>query len=349
MRLPSLKVICYEYVRYAEEQLLKLERKYGQIDRGSDIGLKLDHGVSMAQAVQTTAMGTGFFNDSYKDSFAIDGALHDVGRFQQFYLTGKLNDGDLVTYMREKGLIVPDHGALGRLLLLENGCTLLRRFLPACRYTKSYDQIVTEVVGEHTQIQNPRYRDPLAELQTCFRNYSLDEIVTSKDEKMKDQLISAKITLVQECDSLELLEKAAGGSWKPEISSELTKHCSNIVFDKMMNFEPISIPEMRTSGNWTCNGGFVFRDGLMLLKFNLVATLKYIVEKGLIDQLLHQATYLCKDDLGNHALMTDSRLNEATEYTKLAVANLIATSEDGIFITPNSREQAKQKTLKMWN
>ena len=61
-----------------------------------EIRLKLPHGLSMSDSVAKTTLKSGFFNESYVESGAIDGLLHDVGRFREYYDSGTLSDADSV-------------------------------------------------------------------------------------------------------------------------------------------------------------------------------------------------------------------------------------------------------------
>ena len=48
----------------------------------------------MSDAVASTTLKLGLFNESYEMSGAVDGLLHDVGRFPQYYESGALKDTD---------------------------------------------------------------------------------------------------------------------------------------------------------------------------------------------------------------------------------------------------------------
>ena len=79
-----------KYKLYANDWFLKIQNKNMNI--GNDIKLKVNHGITMCDAVGNTTLKSGFFNESYVLSGNVDGLLHDVGRFPQYYLSGTLKD-----------------------------------------------------------------------------------------------------------------------------------------------------------------------------------------------------------------------------------------------------------------
>lgn len=306
----------------------------------SDIKLKVEHGVSMCDAVLNTTINSGFFNESYAQSGAVDGLLHDVGRFDQYLLSGTLKDLESKAYTGFE-----DHGQYGKYLLSLNHNELLRYFIPN---EKAYDNILKEVVGEHTTISNPNYQLPLLSLINVFQNYDLSEILSSNNEEIKNKLIALKLLILREEDSLEILHKVRDGLWKPAIGSEDKYHINDTTWEIFTNFGYLDMNLLKTNGKWTCNAGFLLRYSLLYQNINFVGTLKSLLADGTIDKVYQNQINNVTND--NDELVTDpelidSRLKLAYEYIKLAAQNLIETSPDGKIITDESRQMAKEKTL----
>ena len=79
-----------KYKNYSYYWFDEIQRK--GLKLGDDIKLKLQHGLTMSDAVANTTKESGFFNESYVMSGAVDGLLHDVGRFPQYFESGTLKD-----------------------------------------------------------------------------------------------------------------------------------------------------------------------------------------------------------------------------------------------------------------
>ena len=328
-----------KYVQYGQE---KLEESRNQgLKTGADISLKIEHGLSMSDAVGEATRESGFLNPSYEESGRVDGLLHDIGRFEQYRLSGTLKDADSVSYTG-----FADHGQFGAHLLTQNNAALLRHFLGD--YTE-YDRVLTEVVKEHTTIVNPNYMYSIENLTNLFQNYDIKEIITGNNEEMINKLIALKLLLVREEDSLEILHKVRDGLWKPAIGSEEKYHVKDPIWDTFTQFGYLNMAELKQQGLWNCNAGFLLRYGLLLRNINLVGTLKAVLDDDLIGKVYQQQINNVtndNDELVTDPALIDKRLYEAYQYTLLAVQNLIATSKDGKIITPESREEAKQKTLR---
>lgn len=338
MKLYSdIEVLKNKYVVYGNEMLDEISKKHSV---GTDIKLKVEHGLSMSDAVRKTTINSGFLNKSYAETGAIDGLLHDIGRFEQYLLSGTLKDLESKEFTGYE-----DHGQYGKHILARNNNELLRYFLPD---NQSYDQMLKEVVGEHTTISNPRYQLPLLSLINVFNNYDINEILNSNNEDIKDKLIALKLMILREEDSLEILHKIRDGLWKPAIGSEDKYHIKDTAWDIFTNFGYLNMAELKTNGEWSCNAGFLLRYSLLYQNINFVGTLKTLLEEGTIDKIYQNQINNITND--NDEFVTDPQLRDpklelAYEYIKLAVYNLIETSPDGKIITDDSRSMAKQKTL----
>lgn len=96
--LPSKDEIEDLYLRYADEKLALIKKKYeGKLvddkkikAQYNAVKLKKSHGISMMNGVMEATQRSNIFNESYNASAAIEGCLHDVGRFEQFILSGTL-------------------------------------------------------------------------------------------------------------------------------------------------------------------------------------------------------------------------------------------------------------------
>ncbi len=342
MKLYSdINILKDKYVIYGNEMLDKISKQHSV---GNDIKLKIEHGLSMSGAVRDTTVNSGFFNESYAESGAVDGLLHDIGRFEQYLLSGTLKDLESKEFTGFE-----DHGQYGKHILLRNDNELLRHFLPDAQ---SYDGILTEVVGEHTTISNPRYQLPLGSLINVFQNYDIAEILSSNNEDIKDKLIALKLMILREEDSLEILHKIRDGLWKPAIGSENKYHIKDSVWDIFINFGYLNMAELKANGEWTCNAGFLLRYSLLYQNINFVGTLKTLLEDGTLDKVYLSQIHNITNDNNERVRdpkMRDPKLELACEYIKLAAYNLIDASPDGKIITDESREAAKQKTLDSYN
>lgn len=336
----DIEVLKNKYVVYGNEMLDKISQNHSV---GTDIKLKVEHGLSMSDAVRNTTVKSGLMNESYAQSGALDGLLHDIGRFEQYLLSGTLKDLESKEFTGYE-----DHGQYGKYILSRDNNKLLRHFIPD---NQLYDHILKEVVGEHTTISNPKYQWPLLSLINVFNNYDIKDVLNSNNEDIKDKLITLKLMILREEDSLEILHKIRDGLWKPAIGSEDKYHVKDTVWDIFTNFGYLNMAELKTNGEWTCNAGFLLRYSLLYQNINFVGTLKTLLEDGTLDKIYHNQINNITND--NNELIRDPKLRDpklelACEYIKLAVYNLIETSPDGKIITEESRNIAKQKTLETY-
>ena len=327
-----------KYKLYANDWFLKMQNKNMNI--GNDIKLKVNHGITMCDAVGNTTLKSGFFNESYVLSGNVDGLLHDIGRFPQYYLSGTLKDKESQEFTG-----FTDHGRYGAYYLGKDNNKLLRYFLGE---NSDYDEIIKEVVKEHTTITNPDYIKNIDELTNIFQNYHIDEVVKGSKE-IKDKLIALKLLVLREEDSLEILHKVSELLWRPAIGSEEKYHIKDIPWQQFINFDYIDMNKLKEQGLWSCNVGFLLRYSLLFHNINFVGTLKNIKEEDTIKKIyINQKNNVTNDndEYVTDEKLIDPRLYEAYKFTKLAIDNLIETSKDGKVITNESREEAKQKTLK---
>lgn len=324
---------------YVDFNLKRIAEK--GLELTDSIEIKKPHSFAMCDAVASTTAKSGLFNESYVDSAAIDGLLHDVGRFKQFLLSGTLSDASSKPYIGFN-----DHGQYGAHLLENNNYALLRYFIGNI---DEYYKVITEVVREHTNITNDNYKVDIQDLVDIFPNYDIEEVLRSNNEDLINKLIALKLLIVREEDSLEIFHKIRDGLWKPTISSEKDKFIHPDIWNLFLNQEYINMNELKEKGIWTCNAGFLLRYGLLLRNINFVGTLKTLLEDDIINKTYRMQTNNVTDDKGNLVIdetLKDPLLVQARDYINLAIRNLIETSQDGKIITSESRSYAKQKTLK---
>lgn len=330
-----------KYLEYCRKYMQLIALKYPNATE--DIKLKENHGLSMETGVRDLTIKSRMLNESYATSASIEGLLHDIGRFPQYLLSGTLKDTDSKKYTGFE-----DHGEYGRYMLLKNGKELLRYFLPE---ETPYDKVLVDVVGEHTKLRNPNYMYDIRELENIFANYSLDEILKSGNTELLNKLISLKIKLLKEVDSLEILYKVRDGLWYPRISSDSDDYIKDEVWNLFLNLSRIDIKSLKEKGLWTCNSGFLLRYALLFNNINFTGTLKSVLEDGTVDKMYQMQKDSSKDKDGNLEVdesKIDPRLHLATNFTKLALENLIECSSDGKIITKEDREHAKEKVLSLW-
>ncbi len=333
--LPSKKAFQEKYVLYAQKHLDIIKANNQVIP--NNIGIKLKHGISMMRAVEKATKESGFFNESYYHSSALEGCYHDIGRFPQYVLTGTLDDA-----VSEKLTGCLDHGDYARKLLLDNNGSLLRYFLGE---KSPYDYIFTEVIGEHTSIKNPLYKEPIIELTNLFQDYSLEEVLNSENSKKIAQLIALKLAILQEMDCLELLQNVMDESWTPAISCKKDDYAHIDIWKDFINFRYIDMAQYKKEGKWTCNAGFLLRYGLLTRQMKLVCSLKeFQVDEGF--KKVWAATI--NSAKGYNGVNFDPLLAAAQEYIQIAVQNLINTSPNGVVLTEESKEKAKELTLQEW-
>lgn len=332
--LPTKDEFREKYIAYANQQFRLIKERQGKL--GDDIHLKLQHGLSMMVSNEEITKKSGLFNETYYLSSALEGCGHDIGRFAQYYASGTLKDADSKKFTGCK-----DHGNLGRKVLKADNKELLRFFLPTPSY---YDKIFLEVIGEHTKIRNPQYFYSIADLGNIFQNLSLEEVVYSKDVNLKSKLIALKTKLLQEVDSIELLQNIINQSYTPKISNRKENFATKEVWDDFIHFRYIDIAYHKLRNTWTSNCGFLLRYGLLTHQMNLVGTLKQFQESNSFQKLWERTENSVVDDV----TLDDPLLKEAQSFIQLAVCNLIACSFDGLLITPDSRLKAKEKTLREW-
>ena len=327
------------YELYASDWFEKMEED--GINIGSDIRLKVNHGITMSDAIMNTTLKSGFFNESYGLSGAVDGLLHDIGRFPQYYKSGTLKDKESQQFT---GFI--DHGRYGAYYLDKDNSKLLRYFIGE---NKEYDEIIKEVVKEHTTITNPDYIKDISKITNVFQNYHIDEVVKG-NKNLKDMLIALKLLILREEDSLEILHKVSDLLWRPAIASEKKYHIKDIPWEQFINFDYINMSSLKEQGLWSCNVGFLLRYSLLFHNINFVGTLLNLKEEDIIKKIyINQRNNVTNDnnEFVNDEKLIDPRLHDAYIFTSLAVDNLINTSPDGKVITSESRKEAKEKTLRM--
>lgn len=334
MKFPSEEYYVKEYMNYTNQYLSDIEDKYGKIE--NDIATKQNHGLAMKDSVLELTKKSGMFNETYNESGKIEGCFHDIGRFKQYLDTKTLNDSKLKLYNCN------DHGQLGKMILLENNKELLRRFIPT---ETEYDNILLEVIGEHTVIRNDDYIYPIDEFKTLFIDNSIDDILNSNDKKVKDKLIALKLMILRECDSLEIYMNIINGPWNPYLSTKEEDFVSKEILNDFINFNYIDKNKYIEKKLWTCNAGKLLRLGLITNNVQFVSSLREIKENNWLDKL-HQRSIESIEENNEYKIMNDPSLIFATEYVKLAIDNLINTSPDGLIITNESRLEAKVKTKK---
>lgn len=334
LKFNDIKEMKEKYTYFSNYWFYKIQEK--GLKLGDDIKLKLQHGISMSDAVASTTLKSGFFNESYVESAAIDGLLHDVGRFPQYFESGTLNDADSKEFTQ-----FDDHGRYGAYFLEKDNKKLLRYFIGD---NTEYDEILTEVVREHTTIQNEKYKKDIKTLIDVFQNYDINEVLTNKD--MIDKLIALKLLILREEDSLEILHKVKDELWKPTISSSKDLYIKDEVWDIFLNQGYINMNDLKSKGLWNANAGFLLRYSLIFNNVNFVGTLKTLVNDNIIDKIYEVQKNNSKNSEGILDLNNiDPRLKEARDYMNVAIKNLIDSSIDGKIITQESKQEAKVKTL----
>lgn len=325
------------YQKYGEQKLSQIIKKYGKCKQ--DIQLKIPHGLTMANEVKNLTEETHFFNESYYIPAALDGLLHDIGRFEQYLITESLLDFKLEA---ETGII--DHGILGKYILLkkdQDKIPLIEKFIPD---TRLYDKVLTEIIYNHTNIHNFRYHYELYQLNGEFKNYSIEEII--KNEKLLNKLISIKIRLVQEADNFELLHNIVNKHFIPAIRIDEKHLAKKEAWDLFFNNEYINIGQLKKLNAWSCNSGALLRFGLLPQKAQLTATLKLFIQNGYIDKLYQLILETAAYDDGRKGKLNDPMIEDGYHYTKLLINNIIKGSD--VFITPEERRNAVELSKKEW-
>lgn len=328
-----------KYIYFANDWFKKIYEKYNSI--GEDIKLKLEHGLTMSSAVANATKASGFFNDTYIDSAAVDGLLHDIGRFEQYYIAATLKD-DIAVHSTS----FPDHGKFGEYILKKNNYKLLREFLGE---NELYDDILTNIVGNHTTNTNPNYDIDITELTDVFQEYNLKAVLYSLNEELINKLIAIKLKILKEQDSLEILHQVRDGLFKPLLSSETKDYINDEAWNLFLNQEYINMASLREKGLWSCNIGLLVRYSLLYNNINFVGTLKEIIDDNLIGRVYQNQIKCVKDSNGEASTLLDPKFILARDYIELAVENLILTSPDGKIVTPESRREAKIRTLNEFN
>ena len=307
---------------------------------GEEIELKVEHGISMSNSVEFLTLNSGLFNETYAKSGAIDGLLHDIGRFPEYYLCGSLKD----TYF-EKITGFRDHGQYGAYILEKNNRRLLRWFIGD---NTSYDKIIIEIVKEHTTTTNKKYLINIEKLIDTFQKYDLDYVLKCSNDDLINKLIALKLLILKEQDSLEILYKVGNGLWKPKISSEKRKYIKDEVWNIFIEFGYIDMKELKEKGLWSCNAGFLLRYSLIFHNVNFVCTLKKILDEKIIEKMYYRQIKNVRNkfnQLETDYSLIDKRIKDAYLFTLDAVKNLIETSPDGKIITDKSRKDAGTITL----
>ena len=335
MCLPEKEEAKIKYLEYTEEQLHLIKEKYGKLD--DSIAIKQHHGLAMMDTVECITKKSNMFNESYNLSAALEGLFHDIGRFRQYLLSGTLGDKESEIFTRFK-----DHGQFGSHILLENNGVLLRYFLGE---NSNYDFIFTEIIKEHTSIKNTNYIYEISKLSSEFKDYSFEEIINSKDETKKNKLIALKLKILQEADSLELLQNIINGYWNPILNNN---YINDEVWEDFINFRYIDMKKYKESSIWTNNCGFLLRYGLLTTNVNFVATLKQFIYADGFNKLWDRSLLSLTQNMVDLNSI-DPKILLANDYIRESVKNLIESSPDGVLITEESRELAKMKTLSMFN
>lgn len=338
----DLEILKVKYKLYASDMLNSIAFVKDDSEIGDDIKLKIQHGLSMCDLVRTATINSGFFNSTYEQSAAVEGLLHDIGRFEQYLVSGTLSDEKSKKYTK-----YDDHGQYGKHILSRKNNELLRYFLPI---KTKYDYILKEVIGQHTTISNPNYIFPIKELENLFMDYELIEVLNSNDEQIKNKLIALKLLILKEEDSMEILHKVRDGLWKPAIGAEEKYHIKDEVWKLFLNMENLNMQDLKQKGLWSCNSGFLLRYSLIYNNINFVGTLKALLQDGTIDKVYqNQINNVTNDqnEVVTDEKFIDPRLKEAYEYMQEVVKELINTSPDGRIITNESRQVAHQKLKKI--
>lgn len=318
MEIQKLRTL---YTEYGKIHLGNIEALYGNAD--NSIKLKIKHGISMSESVPRITAGSGLFHESFEETAAIDGLFHDIGRFTQYFLIGNLKDAEL-----EEKYGIKDHGRMGELLLSDE--------LSAYFGLEDYISILKPVVGNHTEIYNPRYTLDLSKLPPVFKEYSMEEI--SRRQHLRDLLIAAKIKLVVEADNFELLQNIINRDWVPKISEREEDFITKEAWEQFTNNLPIMIAEFKKRNVWSTNSGVVLRYGLLPQKAQLRSTLEVLLEQDYLRLVYERAT----EGLHN----PDPLIYEGYLYATLLVKNIIALSDP--IIAEEQRKEAVEKTKKMW-
>lgn len=335
--LPNREEIRNKYIKYSDYCLAKIKDKYNNIP--NNILIKKQHGIYMQKLVEDFTKSSKMLNESYFFSSSIEGCLHDIGRFPQFYLSGTLDDKQ-----SQKHTGFKDHGEYGKYLLSKDSDKLLRYFLP---YKSNYDFILKEVIGEHTNIRNKNYLYSITEFKNVFNNYSFDEVINSRKDDLINKLISLKLKILQEVDSLELLHNIMIGAWTPTLSSMEEDFITEELWNEFTHFKYINIAKFKERKTWTLNSSFLVRYGLLTHKVNFVGTLKEFKDSNSFDKIWDKSVEAVLKN-GESKSTIDPLMIKGQEYIKQAVDNLIMCSDDGILITPQSRQKALVLTLNEW-
>jgi len=318
MEIQKLRTL---YTEYGKIQLGNIEEMYGKAD--NSVKLKIKHGISMSEAVPRITSKSGLFHESYEETAAVDGLFHDIGRFVQYLLTGNLKDAEL-----EEKYGIKDHGRLGELLLHDD---LSEHF-----GLGDYISILKSVVGNHTEIYDPKYALDLSNLPPIFNEYSIDEI--SRREQLKNYLVAAKIKLVVEADNFELLQNIVNRDWSPIISEKEEDFITKEAWEQFTNNLPIMIADFKKRNIWSVNSGVVLRYGLLPQKAQLRSTLEVLLEQDYLKLAYERAV----EGLHN----PDPLIYESYLYATLLVKNMIELSDP--IIKEEQRKEAVEKTKKMW-
>lgn len=323
LKFNDIEIIKSKYITFSNYWFKKIEKKY---NLDETIKLKVQHGLNMSELVSNSTLKSNLFNESYIDSSKIEGLLHDVGRFPQYYQVGTLKDNIL----NEK-LNFLDHGRYGAYYLSKNNKELLRYFIGE---TKEYDEILIEIIKEHTTILNKNYRFKIEELTNIFNKYDINEIINSNEE-MINKLITLKLLILKEQDSLEILYNISNGLLNPKISNEKEYYINDTIWSLFINGKYINMQELKEKGLWTLNAGFLLRYSLIYNNVNFKSTLNKLIEDDIITKVYNNQVPSDNKDI---------RLTKSYEYINLLVKNLIENSND--IITDEVRNEAKIKTLK---
>ena len=171
----------------------------------------------------------------------------------------------------------------------------------------------------------------------------IDSIISDINEKTKELY---KDTLEKE--KLTVFSADYSALSKIINDSIAEKQAENAENRELTEKALIAMGKYKSDKSWTLNSGFLLRYGLLTHKVNFVGTLKNFRDSDSFRKLWEITQGRLVNDDGEIIPITDPLLKDAQEYIQLAVDNLIATSQDGVIITPESREEARKLTLKMW-
>lgn len=137
------------------------------------------------------------------------------------------------------------------------------------------------------------------------------------------------------------------GAWTPTLSSMEEDFITEELWNEFTHFKYINIAKFKERKTWTLNSSFLVRYGLLTHKVNFVGTLKEFKDSNSFDKIWDKSVEAVLKN-GESKSTIDPLMIKGQEYIKQAVDNLIMCSDDGILITPQSRQKALVLTLNEW-